>query len=135
MEQESNLVGLDGKKLEAPTKSRRYPIIYNIQTNEKGWTEEEFKKNEWGGCDQMVVFAITKDKKGGRNDSVLSIDGLNKGEEIPALELFKSWATMAAMLKDHPKLGVAFRALAGATFHSIQKILYLRNQVGSRGKK
>ena len=134
MNRETNLVGLDGKKLSTKKKERRFPIIYNIQCNKEGWLEDDFTKNGWGGCDQVIVFAIIRGRNGRRSDAILSIDGLNNGEQLSAIDQVKSWAKMAEVLKNNNDLGMSFKQIAKDALKSVKKIFELRKQKGMRGK-
>lgn len=86
-----------------------YHLTYTVTPHQDGVRREELALNV-GACDAVVLISIQNDDRGASSQAVVSLDG-RTGKPLPASELWKAWALLAAKLKDNPELPMNKRGL------------------------
>lgn len=95
----------------------RYNVRYAVEASSEGWAPEELGDD--GGADALVLISIIFEDDGGRSDVVLSVDG-RTGDQLPDIELFKSWVMLAHRLMGSAELADEAQALCRAVFVDVQ---------------
>jgi hypothetical protein len=114
---------------EAAMKTERiYPLSYKLEPGE--FTVEELEAADAGGCDAIIVHSIIFPINGSRSETIYSLDGKTK-DELPPMELFKSWLLMAKSMAKDEKLPRAHQQFCQATFESFWELIHfdLGNEV------
>lgn len=100
----------------------KYLASYDVRREDPPASGEEIREKKRGGCDAVVLHSILFQEDGGRSEVIVSMDG-RTGEQLPAVELFKSWAMMTFTLSKDERLSEAKRGFCASVHEAIAQAL------------
>lgn len=92
-----------------------YSIAYTA--NMGAFTKDELIKNEWGGCDNIIIHSIILPEDGSYSHLLMSRN--EKGTEMDSNAIWKAWVAMAHTLAGKEDLVAGKRDLCQQVFEAV----------------
>lgn len=118
---------------EGTQREYRCPVAYTVQFSEEGFTKQDLKDRQMGGCNALIVISIMRDNdkaepfEGGKSFQIASTDG-RRGQEVPTAEYFQAMVHLANYVSEQPDVDPGMREVCWAIVDAHRAMIGLVKQ-------